>query len=54
VSVFAEGRNRIQVYRASDGRMVERIDVPRRIGEIRSPVYSPDGERIAFSGQAGG
>lgn len=54
VSVFAEGRNRIQVYRASDGRMVERIDVPRRIGEIRSPVYSPDGERIAFSGQAEG
>jgi hypothetical protein len=54
VSVFAEGRNRIQVYRTSDGRLLERIDVPRRIGEIRSPTYSPDGARIAFSGQAEG
>lgn len=54
VSVFAEGRNRIQVYRASDGSIVQRLDVPQRIGEIRSPAYSRDGERIAFSGQAGG
>ncbi|TVP49919.1 MAG: peptidase S9 [Gemmatimonadales bacterium] len=54
VSVFAQGRNRIQVYRASDGRIVERLDVPPHIGEIRSPAWSPDGNRIAFSGQAGG
>jgi hypothetical protein len=54
VSVFADGRNRIQVYRASDGSVRQRLEVPRRIGEIRSPAYSPDGTRIVFSGQAGG
>ncbi len=54
VSVFYRGRNQIQVYRAADGRIVQRIDVDSDIGEVRGPVFSPDGERIAFSGQAGG
>jgi hypothetical protein len=54
VSVFAEGRNQIQIYRVEDGRIDRRIRVPRRIGEIRGPVYSPDGTQIAFSGQAEG
>lgn len=54
VSVFAEGRNQIQIYRAEDGARERRIRVPRWIGEIRGPVYSPDGSQIAFSGQARG
>ncbi len=54
LSVFAEGRNRIQIYRVSDGQIVDRIHVPGRIGEIRSPAYSPDGEHIVFSGQSNG
>jgi hypothetical protein len=54
VAVFAEGRNKIQIYRARDGRRVQLLDVPRRIAEIRGPVYSPDGTTIAFSGQAEG
>jgi hypothetical protein len=54
VAVFAEGRNKIQIYRARDGRRVQLLEVPRRIAEIRGPVYSPDGTTIAFSGQAEG
>jgi hypothetical protein len=54
VSVFAGGRNRIQVYRVSDGQVSRSIEVPPWIGEIRSPDYSPDGDRIVFSGQANG
>jgi len=54
VSVFADGRNRIQMYDAETGRRAGRITVPQRIGEIRGPVWSPDGDWIAFSGQAEG
>lgn len=54
VSVFAEGRNRIHVYRVEDGGIERRITVPDPIGEVRSPTFSPDGTRIVFSGQAEG
>ncbi len=54
VSVFADGRNRIHIHRTSDGRVVQQVDVPRGIDEIRGPVFAPDGGRIAFSGQSGG
>jgi len=54
VTVFAEGRNQIQIYGAESGRLEQRIRVPSRIGEVRGPVFSPDGTIIAFSGQAEG
>ncbi len=54
VSVFAQGRNRIDLFRARDGRVERRIEVPAWLGEIRGPVFSPDGRHLAFSGQVGG
>ncbi len=54
ISVFAQGRNRIEIFDAETRRRVDRVEVPRWVGEIRSPTFSPDGERIVFSGQARG
>ncbi len=54
VAVFAEGRNKIQLYRTRDGRRDRLLTVPSEIGEIRGPVYSPDGNRMAFSGKVEG
>jgi len=54
VTVFAEGRNQIQIYGAESGNLEQRIRVPPRVGEIRGPVFSPDGATLAFSGQAEG
>ncbi len=54
VVVYAEGRNRIQLYSVEDGSRDRVIEVPAAIGEIRNPSFSPDGTQIVFSGQAGG
>ncbi|TVP75911.1 MAG: peptidase S9 [Gemmatimonadales bacterium] len=52
--VFADGRNRIQIYRADDGRRDGQYEVAGEIGEVRGPTWMPDGESIVFSGQADG
>ena len=54
VVVYAEGRNRIQLYDPEDGSRDQTIEVPSTIGEIRNPAFSPDGTQIVFSGQVGG
>jgi hypothetical protein len=53
VVIFVEGQNSIQLY-GVDGSRRQRLIVPREIGEIRGPTYSPDGRTIAFSAQVGG
>lgn len=54
VVVFTEGRNSIQLYRIPDGRRGRRLDVAPEIGEIRGPVFTPDGATIVFSGKSEG
>ncbi len=54
ISVFARGRNQIEIYATDGGARLQTVRVPERIGEIRNPAFSPDGESIVFSGQAGG
>ncbi len=54
ISVFARGRNRIEIYDVESGSRLQRVEVPREIGEIRNPSYSPDGGTMVFSGQAQG
>jgi Tol biopolymer transport system component len=53
VVVYNEGRNQIQLYTV-EGDRDRIVEVPREIGEIRTPSFSPDGTKIAFSGQIGG
>ena len=53
VVVYNEGRNQIQMY-SVEGDRLRTIEVPSEIGEIRNPTFSPDGTKIAFSGQVGG
>jgi Tol biopolymer transport system component len=53
VVVYNEGRNQIQMY-SVEGDRQQIVEVPRDIGEIRTPSFSPDGTKIVFSGQIGG
>jgi hypothetical protein len=52
--VFAGGRNEIVIADAIRGREQRRIRMPRELGEISGPAWSPDGNRIVFSGQQDG
>ena len=52
--VFANGRNEIVIVDTERGRVQERLQVPREIGEITGPMFDPRGERLVFSGQARG
>ena len=52
--VFSEGQNQIVIQDVESGRVLQRIDTDREIGEITTPSWSPDGDHIVFAGQARG
>ena len=51
--IFKDGDNQIEVVNTQNGNRIERIETPG-IGGILHVAFSPDGNRLAFSGQSGG
>jgi hypothetical protein len=51
--VVADGDNEMVIVRTDDGTETQRIRFTK-IGAVANPAWSPDGQKIAFSGSVGG